>query len=184
MKVELADSSIQGPLVIEPEVFHDARGYFVETYRDSRYRAAGVSCGFVQDNHSVSTKGTLRGLHFQRGPGQAKLVRVVQGRIFDVAVDMRKNSPTLGRWCAVELRAEHHKQFFVPSGFAHGFCVLSDVAVVLYKLSTEYDPSVEAGFRFDDPEIGVQWPMDSKEVLVSNRDSNAMSFRAALAEGV
>ena len=152
----------------------DARGFFFESYHEPRYREAGIDCNFVQDNHARSVRGTLRGLHFQSHPGQAKLLRVASGRIFDVAVDIRPDSPTFGRWSGVYLDAEDHTQFFVPVGFAHGYCVVSDVADVLYKTSNVYDPATETGFAWNDPEVGVEWPVDAP--LLSERDLRAESF--------
>jgi dTDP-4-dehydrorhamnose 3,5-epimerase len=143
----------------------------VETYREDRWRELGIDVGFVQHNHSRSVQGTLRGLHFQTEPGQAKLVRCPRGRIFDVAVDLRRASPTYGRWEGHELDDERHRQLFVPAGFGHGFAVLSDVADVAYQLSSLYDPATEAGIAWDDPDVGVDWPVD--EPLLSERDKAA-----------
>ena len=141
------------------------------------YEKKGISCDFVQDNHSFSKKNTIRGMHFQKMPGQSKLISVVEGVIYDVAVDMRPNSPTFGKWEGVYLDADQHKQFFVPLGFAHGFCVISDSAHVLYKVSALFDPEEERGFRFDDPDIGIIWPVEIP--LVSSRDLSAPSFQEA-----
>jgi dTDP-4-dehydrorhamnose 3,5-epimerase len=160
--------------LVKPRVFKDDRGFFLETYREDRYREQGIDARFVQDNHSRSRRGTLRGLHFQSTPGQAKLIRVVSGEIFDVAVDIRPDSPTFGRWEAVHLDAENQHQLYIPVGFAHGFCVLSETADVLYKVSSIYDPKTESGFRWDDPEVGVRWPIENP--IVSPRDADAMSF--------
>lgn len=167
---------LDGLLVITPEMFGDDRGFFLESYSAPRYEKAGISCAFVQDNHSRSQKHTIRGLHFQTTPGQAKLVRVISGRIFDVAVDIRPGSPTLGHWEGIFLDAETHEQFFVPVGFAHGFCVVSDFAEVLYKVSSLYDQQTESGIAYDDPDIGIKWPTDAP--IVSKRDSHAQSFAA------
>ena len=174
MKVTAGE--LEGLLLIEPQVFGDERGFFLEAYSASRYRAAGIEAVFVQDNHSRSLRGTLRGLHYQSSPGQAKLVRVTWGRVFDVAVDIRAGSPTLGRWTGVELDAESHRQLFIPAGFAHGFCVLSDAAEVQYKVSSEYDASTECSIRYDDPDIGVGWPVT--DPILSARDRAAESFAA------
>lgn len=174
--MEVTSLPLSGLLLLKPKVFRDARGFFVETYSEPRYRAAGIDCGFVQDNHSRSSRGTLRGLHYQSAPGQAKLIRVGLGRIFDVAVDLRPESPTFGRWFGAELDAEEHAQLFIPVGFAHGFCVLSEVAEVLYKVSSVYDAKTEVGLRWDDPDIGVKWPVS--EPLLSERDKTAESFAA------
>lgn len=173
--------SLAGLKLIVPAVFRDSRGFFLESYNAPRYQQLGIDCKFVQDNHSRSARGTIRGMHFQKSPGQAKLLRVVSGRIYDVAVDIRPNSPTFGRWEGVYLDAADHCQLFVPVGFAHGFCVLSDFAEVLYKVSSPYDPVTESGFRFDDPEVGIPWPVDAP--IVSDRDAQAPSF-AQLRQGL
>jgi dTDP-4-dehydrorhamnose 3,5-epimerase len=163
-----------GILLISPRVFKDNRGFFIETYQESRYRQAGIDCGFVQDNHSRSAQATLRGLHYQSTPGQAKLIRVAAGRIFDVVVDIRPESPTFGQWEGVYLDAEQHQQLFVPVGFAHGFCVMSETADVIYKVSAPYDGATECGIAYDDPTIGVVWPLE--EPILSTRDQSAESF--------
>jgi dTDP-4-dehydrorhamnose 3,5-epimerase len=167
---------LSGLVAITPKIHRDDRGFFVETYSWPRYQQAGVDCKFVQDNHSRSHRGTIRGMHFQTTPGQAKLVRVVVGAIYDVAVDIRPESPTFGQWAGVSLDAENHTQLFIPVGFAHGFCVTSNVAEVVYKVSSLYDGKTEAGFRFDDPEIGIVWPTEAPQV--SARDREAQSFAA------
>ena len=172
--MEVVDLSLSGLRQIRPRVFGDDRGFFMESYNAERYASAGIDTEFVQDNHSRSVKDTVRGLHYQSTPGQAKLVRVIAGRILDVAADIRPNSPTFGKWEGVILDAEQHLQLFIPLGFAHGFCVLSEVAEVLYKVSSSYDPETERSIRWDDPEIGVQWPV--KEPLLSSRDIEAESF--------
>lgn len=164
------ETSLDGPVLIEPAVHGDARGFFVETYRASVLAEAGVRDEFVQDNHSRSARGVLRGMHFQ--PGQAKLVRCARGAIVDVIVDIRPGSQSFGRWAAFPLDDEGHHQLYVPDGFAHGFCVTSEVADVTYKVSTYYDPAAESGFRFDDPEVGIEWP-SGLELLVSERDRGA-----------
>ena len=155
-------------LIIEPQVFQDARGFFVETYHAERYRANGIAATFVQDNHSRSVARTLRGLHIQVGRPQAKLIRAIAGTIWDVAVDVRRGSPTFGRWVGVELSAENHRQCFIPAGFAHGFCVLTDTAEIVYKCSDFYDPASELGIAWDDRTIGITWPI--AEPLLSERD--------------
>ena len=163
---------IEGLKVITPTVFGDARGYFVETYNYNDYKAAGIDVEFVQDNQSASKKGVLRGLHFQIQYPQDKLVRVIKGEVFDVAVDLRKGSPTFGQWHGVLLSEENMKQFFVPKGFAHGFLVLSDYAEFCYKCSDFYHPGDEGGLKYDDPEIGVQWPIpEGMELTLSERDT-------------
>ncbi len=166
-----APTELGGLVLVEPEVHGDSRGFLVETYSADRWRELGIDVEFVQDNHSRSRAGILRGLHFQTSPGQAKLVRCTRGRIWDVAVDLRRDSPTYRRWEGYELDDERHRQLFVPVGFAHGFCVLSDVADVAYKLSSLYDPETEAGFAWNDPDVGVEWPVSDPEV--SERDRNA-----------
>ncbi|HSI80611.1 MAG TPA: dTDP-4-dehydrorhamnose 3,5-epimerase [Solirubrobacterales bacterium] len=165
------DTGIDGLVLIEPEVHRDERGFLVETYRADTWRALGVDAEFVQDNHSRSAAGTLRGLHFQLRPGQSKLVRCARGRIWDVAVDLRRDSPTYGRWEGHELDDGFHRQLFIPVGFAHGFCVLSDEADVAYRLSSRFDPATEAGIAWNDPEIGIEWPV--AEPRLSERDRGA-----------
>jgi dTDP-4-dehydrorhamnose 3,5-epimerase len=172
--MHVEELSLSGLKLIRPRIFEDQRGFFLESYNFERYAAAGIDCVFVQDNHSRSVKGTLRGLHYQASPGQAKLLRVAAGRIFDVAVDIRPESPTFGKWDGVVLDGESHQQLFIPVGFAHGFCVLSDSADVLYKVSSVYVAATERGIRYDDPEIGVAWPVEAP--IVSERDRNAESF--------
>lgn len=167
---------LSGLVLVQPKVFHDSRGFFLESYGKAKYAAASIPDEFVQDNHSRSSKGTLRGLHYQGKPGQAKLVRVVLGTIVDVAVDIRPNSPTFGQWEAVELTAERHEQLYVPVGFAHGFCVTSDFAEVLYKVSSPYDPAEELTIAWDDPDIGVKWPTTAP--ILSARDLAGESFKS------
>jgi dTDP-4-dehydrorhamnose 3,5-epimerase len=162
------DTRLDGVVLIEPHVISDDRGFFFETYRKHEYAELGVDVDFVQDNHSRSVRGTVRALHFQLSPGQAKLVRAARGAIWDVAVDLRKSSPTYGQYEAFELTDENARQVFVPIGFAHGFCVTSETADVTYKVSSYYVGSTERGIAFDDPAIGIRWPAD--EPLVSERD--------------
>jgi dTDP-4-dehydrorhamnose 3,5-epimerase len=164
------ETRLEGPVLIEPVSHGDARGFFQETYRKGVFAELGVREEFVQDNHSRSRRGVLRGMHFQ--PGQAKLVRSVRGAVLDVVVDIRPGSSTFGGWEAFPLDDETHHQLYVPDGFAHGFCVTSEVADVVYKVSTYYDPAVESGFRFDDPEVGIEWPADI-DFEVSARDREA-----------
>jgi dTDP-4-dehydrorhamnose 3,5-epimerase len=165
------ETKLDGVVLLEPEVHGDARGFMVETYRADTWAELGVGVEFVQHNHSRSSRGTLRGLHFQTAPGQAKLVRCPRGRIFDVAVDLRRDSPTFGQWEGYELDDEKHRQLFVPVGFGHGFAVLSEEADVAYLLSSTYDPATESGIAWDDPDVGVEWPLD--EPLLSERDKSA-----------
>ena len=164
-------TALPAVILVEPDVYRDGRGFFLETYHAAKYRAAGITSPFVQDNHSRSTRGTLRGLHAQRQHAQAKLVRVLQGEVFDVAVDIRRGSPTFLRWVGVTLSAENARQLYVPVGFAHGFCVLSDSAEVEYKCSDFYDPSDELRILWNDPAIGVAWPVDTP--ILSAKDAGA-----------
>jgi dTDP-4-dehydrorhamnose 3,5-epimerase len=155
-------------IIVEPDVRRDPRGFFLETYHAEKYRAGGITGPFLQDNHSRSSAGTVRGLHLQRRRPQGKLIRVIEGEIFDVAVDVRRNSPTFGRWVGVGLSAESFRQCFVPPGFAHGFCALSAVVQVEYKCTDLYDPSDEIGIAWDDPDLGITWPV--KAPILSERD--------------
>lgn len=157
-KIKVTKAPIEGLYVIEPTVFGDSRGYFVETYNQQDMHEAGLDMVFVQDNQSMSTKGVLRGLHFQKQHPQGKLVRVIQGTVFDVAVDLRPGSATYGKWFGVELSAENKKQFYISEGFAHGFLVLSDRAEFCYKVTDFYHPGDEGGLAWNDPEIGIEWP--------------------------
>lgn len=166
--LERLSTRLEGLVLLAPAVHADVRGFFVETWSRDAYADAGVDVEFVQDNHSRSGRGALRGLHYQRLPGQAKLVRAARGRIWDVAVDIRPGSPTFGRWEAFDLDDVDHHQLYVPVGFAHGFCVLSDVADVTYKVSSAYDGSEERGVAWDDPAIGIDWPVESP--ILSARD--------------
>ena len=174
--MRLLPTRLDGPLLLEPAVHGDARGFFCETFRADLWREHGIDERWPQDNHSRSGQGVVRGMHFTLGAGQAKLVRVARGRILDVVVDLRRASPTFGEWEAHELDDEALRQLYVPIGFAHGFCVLSDLADVLYKVSNPYDPAVERGFRFDDPEVGIPWPREL-ELQVSERDATAPPLR-------
>jgi dTDP-4-dehydrorhamnose 3,5-epimerase len=167
--MQIQPTDLPGVLIITPRVFEDPRGFFFESYNFERFCAHGIDTVFVQDNHSKSVRWTLRGLHFQMSPAaQVKLVRVVGGAIWDVAVDIRVGSPTFGRWVGVELSAENYRQLYIPVGFAHGFCVLSDVAEVLYKTSHVYSPTHERGIIWNEPALGVKWP--AAEPLLSARD--------------
>ncbi len=164
--IKVTRCEIEGLCVIEPEVRGDARGYFVETYNQRDMAAAGLDMVFVQDNQSMSVKGVLRGLHFQKEHPQGKLVRVIKGEVFDVAVDLRPGSETYGKWHGEILSAENKKQFYVPEGFAHGFYVLSDEAEFCYKCTDFYHPGDEGGLRWDDPTIGIDWPIDTNAPLI------------------
>ena len=169
--MEVFKTPIEGLLVIEPKVFRDARGYFVETYNEQRYHEAGVDATFVQDNQSCSSFGVVRGLHFQLPPhAQSKLVRVVSGRVLDVAVDIRRGSPTFGKHVAVELSDENKRQLFIPRGFAHGFVVLSEEVVFQYKCDDFYAPECEGAIAWDDPALGIDWRIPQKDVRLSQKD--------------
>ena len=167
-------TDIQGVVIIEPKVFGDHRGYFFESFSEKDFASAVGEVKFVQDNESKSCHGVLRGLHFQKPPhAQAKLVRVVKGRVLDVAVDLRKGSPTFGKHVAVELTEENHRQLFIPRGFAHGFAVLSDEAVFQYKCDNYYAPQSEGSVLWNDPDIGIEWGIPSEDVMLSEKDRNA-----------
>jgi dTDP-4-dehydrorhamnose 3,5-epimerase len=172
-------TGIEGLTVIEPAVFGDERGYFMETWHHEAFGAAGLGMTFVQDNQSKSTKGVLRGLHFQKKNPQGKLVRVISGEVFDVAVDLRKNSPTFGKWHGVTLSAENRKQFYVPEGFAHGFLVLSETAEFVYKCTRYYDPADEGGVIWNDRDIGIEWPDTGVEPVLSGKDTRLPKLKAA-----
>jgi len=160
---------IKDVILIEPRLFPDDRGYFLESYKCSEFAENGITESFMQDNHSLSTKGVIRGLHFQKSPkSQSKIVRVVKGAIWDVAVDMRRDSPTFGRYVAEELSEENHRMLYIPEGFAHGFVTLTEEAHLLYKCSREYAPECDAGVRFDDPTINIKWPFS--DFIVSEKD--------------
>ena len=170
-KITVTPCDIEGLYVIEPTVFKDERGYFVETYNQNDMKEAGLDMVFVQDNQSMSTRGVLRGLHFQKQFPQGKLVRVVRGKVFDVAVDLRSDSKTYGKWFGVELSAENMKQFYIPEGFAHGFLVLSDEAEFCYKCTDFYHPGDEGGLTWNDSEIGVEWPLEEGvDLIISEKD--------------
>lgn len=173
MKIERPP--IEGLLVIEPDVHEDSRGFFFESYNAERFAEFGLDLDWKQDNHVRSVKGTVRGVHFQRPPGQAKIVRCVRGAIWDLAVDIRPGSPTLGKWFGVELTEENKKMFFVPIGFAHGYAVLSDEAEALYKCTNVYVPDLEDGIMWNDPDFDIEWPV--AEPLLSERDCTAQSFK-------
>lgn len=171
-KITVTRCEIEGLCVIEPAVFKDERGYFMETYNQKDFQEAGLNMVFVQDNQSMSSKGVLRGLHFQKEYPQGKLVRAVRGTVFDVAVDLRESSKTYGKWFGVELSAENKKQFYIPEGFAHGFLVLSDEAEFAYKCTDFYHPGDEGGIIWNDPDIGVEWPIEEgMQVIVSEKDN-------------
>ena len=179
-------NGIEGLKVIEPQVFGDNRGYFMETYNYNDFKEAGIDCEFVQDNQSASKKGVLRGLHFQINYPQDKLVRVIKGRVFDVAVDLREGSKTFGKWFGVELTEDNKKQFFIPKNFAHGFLVLSDYAEFCYKVTDFYHPNDEGGLMWNDPDIGVEWPMPegmtADDLILSEKDKVNWSYKELLAK--
>lgn len=170
-KFKFIETPIKDLYVIEPTIFGDHRGYFMETYNENEFKKAGLNVDFVQDNQSKSKKGVLRGLHFQYEYPQGKLVRVIKGKVFDVAVDLRKNSKTYGKWYGVYLSEENKKQFYIPEGFAHGFLVLSDEAEFTYKCTDFYHPEDEGGIIWNDPDIGIEWPIEQiEEVILSDKD--------------
>ena len=169
-KFNFIKTSIEGVYVIEPTVFADERGYFMETYHKEEFEENGLCVDFIQDNQSKSTKGVLRGLHFQYTQAQGKLVRVIKGEVFDVAVDLRKNSPSYGEYESVILSEENKKQFYVPPGFAHGFLVLSDLAEFTYKCTDFYNGEDEGGIIWNDPDIGIDWPLEESELVLSEKD--------------
>ncbi|MEE9251269.1 MAG: dTDP-4-dehydrorhamnose 3,5-epimerase [Alphaproteobacteria bacterium] len=171
------ETELDGVLIVEPELFRDDRGFFMETYHSGKFAAAGIAARFVQDNHSRSRRGTLRGLHYQEPDAQGKLVRAVRGRIYDVAVDIRRGSPQFGRWLGVELDEENNRQLWVPPGFAHGFCTLSEDSEVVYKCTAHHVPESERAVRWDDPELAIDWPVDHP--ILSPRDAAAPSLAAA-----
>lgn len=169
--MDIIPTKLAGVLLIQPKIFGDQRGFFLETFHQQRYAEAGIPGPFVQDNHSHSQKGVLRGLHFQKRHPQGKLVFVTSGSVFDVAVDIRKDSPTFGQWVGVTLVAEQHQQFYIPPGLAHGFCVLSESADFHYKCTDYYHPEDEGSLRWNDPEVGISWPLQTP--LLSPKDANA-----------
>jgi dTDP-4-dehydrorhamnose 3,5-epimerase len=173
--MQVADLRLKGLKCITPRIFQDERGFFFECYRQPLYAAHGISEPFVQDSASFSKKGTIRALHFQSHPGQAKLVSCISGTVWDVAVDIRPDSPTFGQWEAAELDDIHHRQMFIPAGFAHGYCVLSPTALVHYKVSTVYDPKTECAIRWNDPDLAIRWP--EVEPILSPRDQTSPFFR-------
>ncbi len=177
-KIKVIHVGIEGLCVIEPTVFGDERGYFVETYNQKDFQEAGLDMVFVQDNQSMSVRGVVRGVHFQKEFPQGKLVRVVRGEVFDVAVDLREESETYGKWFGVTLSAENKKQFYVPEGFAHGFMVLSDEAEFAYKCTDFYHPGDEGGLLWNDPDIGIEWPMrEGQKLILSEKDKKWPGLR-------
>lgn len=182
-KIKVIPTTIKDLYIIEPQVFGDVRGYFIESYSEADFAEAGLTMKFVQDNESRSKKGVLRGLHFQTQHTQGKLVRVVEGKVYDVAVDLREGSPTFGKWEGVLLTAENKRQFYVPEGFAHGFLVLSEYAIFQYKCTDYYAPEYDGGIRWNDPDIGVEWPLEGiEEILLSEKDQKQPRFAEFLAK--
>ncbi|MBQ8656792.1 MAG: dTDP-4-dehydrorhamnose 3,5-epimerase [Prevotella sp.] len=178
--MEYKETKIQGVYIIEPRVFNDARGYFMEAWKEADFEQYIGPVHFIQDNESKSSRGVLRGLHYQKGElSQAKLVRVIKGCVLDVAVDLRKSSPTFGEHVMVELSDENKRQFFIPRGFAHGFLVLSDEAIFTYKVDNPYAPQAEAGVRWNDPQLAIEWPIDPATVQTSEKDLKQPLFRDA-----
>ena len=178
MPYNFIKTDIEGVMIIEPKVFGDNRGYFMETYTEKDFVEGGITVKFVQDNQSKSKKGVLRGLHYQTEHSQSKLVRVIKGEVFDVAVDLREGSPTFGKWVGVHLTDENKRQFFIPKHFAHGFVVLSDEAEFCYKCDDFYHPEFEAGLMWNDPDIGIEWPIEEGfEVLLSEKDKKHPSIK-------
>jgi len=173
--MKVSQTRLDGVLLVEPDVFEDDRGYFMESFQAHRYAGAGIGCTFVQDNLSFSIRGTLRGLHYQYPHAQSKLVQAVQGEIYDVAVDIRRGSPGFGRWTSARLSHENRRQLFVPGGFAHGFCVLSETAVVLYKCDDVYAPDCEGGVIWSDPGLAIDWPVQAP--LLSQKDGQYAELR-------
>jgi len=176
--MQVERTPIDGLLIVTPTIHEDRRGFFYESYNEVRFREIGIDLVWLQDNHVKSAKNTVRGLHFQRGKGQAKIIRCTRGRVWDVAVDIRPDSPTLGQWHAVELSGDNKKMFFIPVGFAHGYAVLSDEAETLYKCSNVYDPKLEDGILWNDPDVAVDWPVASP--ILSDRDQNAQTLKQYL----
>ncbi len=171
--MEYIKTSIDGVFIIEPRVFNDSRGYFFESWKQDEFKANVGDINFIQDNESKSKYGVLRGLHYQKGEySQAKLVRVIKGKVLDVAVDLRKDSPTFGKYVMVELSEENKRQFFIPRGFAHGFLVMSDEAIFTYKVDNVYNPQSEACLRFNDPTVAIEWPIPSDDIQTSEKDCN------------
>ncbi|WP_230279977.1 dTDP-4-dehydrorhamnose 3,5-epimerase [Croceicoccus sp. Ery15] len=171
--MNIVETRLPGVLIIEPRVFGDERGFFMESWNKARFAEAGLDIDFVQDNHSRSSRGVLRGMHFQNPGPQGKLVRVVSGAVYDVAVDLRRSSETFGQWVGVELSAANHRMLWVPEGFAHGFLTLEDGTDFLYKCRGAYDPSAEHSLAWDDPDVGIEWPLDGIEPIVSAKDAHA-----------
>jgi len=174
--MNIVETGIPGPLIIEPQVFGDERGFFMETWNETAFARAGLDRTFVQDNHSHSQKGVLRGLHFQNPGPQGKLVRVTRGAVFDVAVDLRRSSAHFGQWTGVELSAENKRMFWVPEGFAHGFLTLENKTDFLYKCTAPYAPRSEHTLAWDDPEVGIEWPLGGSDPIISEKDARGQAL--------
>jgi dTDP-4-dehydrorhamnose 3,5-epimerase len=174
MEIKIEDRFLEDVIVLVPEIFQDSRGFFMETFREDQFKALGLPCHFVQDNHSRSAKGVIRGLHFQWKPAMGKLMRVTQGSAFLVAVDIRKGSPTLGKWVGVVASTENRRQVWAPAGFARGFCVLSEFAEIQYKCTGHYNNRAESGILYNDPEIGIEWPVEDGQL--SEKDKKAQTL--------
>ena len=181
MEIRQESRSFRDVAVLVPDIFQDSRGFFMETYREDKFRELGLPHQFVQDNHSRSVRGVVRGLHFQWEPPMGKLMRVTQGAAFLVAVDIRKGSPTLGKWVGVEVSAENRRQVWAPAGFARGFCVLSDIAEIQYKCTGIYNNKAESGILWSDPEIGIKWPVPASQAELSEKDKKAQTLSQWLA---
>jgi dTDP-4-dehydrorhamnose 3,5-epimerase len=181
MKINLEPTEIKDVVVIVPDIFQDSRGFFMETYREDQFKEMGLPHHFVQDNHSRSSKGVVRGLHFQWEPPMGKLMRVTQGGAFLVAVDIRVGSPTLGKWVGINATAENRRQVWAPAGFARGFCVLSESAEIQYKCTGSYNNKGESGILWNDPEIGIKWPVSAAEAELSAKDKDAQTLKQWLA---
>lgn len=181
MEIKIESKQLGDVVVLAPDIFQDSRGFFMETYREDQFKAMGLPYHFVQDNHSRSARGVVRGLHFQWYPPMGKLMRVTQGTAFLVAVDIRKGSPTLGKWAGVEASAENRKQVWAPAGFARGFCVLSEFAEIQYKCTAVYNNKGESGILWNDPQIGIEWPVPLSEASLSEKDKNAQTLAQWLA---
>lgn len=176
--MNIIKTPIDGLLIIEPKIFGDERGYFYESYQEKRYKENGIDADFIQDNEAFSNYGVVRGLHFQKGEhAQAKLVRVIEGKVFDVAVDLRENSSTYGKWFGIELSGENKKQFFVPRGFAHGYSVISDKALFAYKCDNDYNPASEGGINLNDSELGIDWQIPIDKQIISEKDKILPSIK-------
>lgn len=179
--MQIIETPLVGALILEPKVFGDERGFFLESWNRERFAQAGLDIDFVQDNHSRSSRGVLRGLHFQNPGPQGKLVRVVSGAVYDVAVDLRRSSPTFGQWTGVELSAANHRMFWVPEGFAHGFLTLEDGTDFLYKCRGAYAPEAEHSLAWDDPDVGIDWPLGGIDPIVSAKDANGAALADVMA---